>query len=106
MEYRKGDDGLQAVKAFELHKDEVRCILLDLTMPRMDGIEALRALRDIREGVPVILCSGFSEQEIADKLEGGEVAAFLAKPYVFSEVLAQIREVLESPPLTRNPAGK
>ena len=58
-------DGREAIKLFQKHGGKIVCVLLDLTMPHMDGEETYRELRRIRSDVPVILASGYSEQEIA-----------------------------------------
>ena len=54
-------DGVAAVKTFREHADHIVCVLLDLTMPRMGGEEALNELRKIRSDIHVLLSSGFVE---------------------------------------------
>jgi CheY-like chemotaxis protein len=74
-------DGVEAVEIFRQHKDEVRCVLCDLTMPRMNGWETLIALRKLAPGIPVILASGYDKAEVmaGDHPELPQV--FLSKPY-------------------------
>jgi CheY-like chemotaxis protein len=74
-------DGVEALEVFEQHKDEIRCVLCDLTMPGMDGWETLAALRKLAPGLPVILASGYDKaQAMAGRhLELPQV--FLSKPY-------------------------
>ena len=57
-------DGLRAVELYNKHKDDIVCVLLDLTMPHMDGEEAFRELRQINPEVKTILCSGYNMQEV------------------------------------------
>ncbi|MCA9712422.1 MAG: response regulator, partial [Myxococcales bacterium] len=57
---RNGVDGLQV---FEAHQAQIACVVLDLTMPVMGGGPMLRQLHRIDPGLPVVLCSGYSEQE-------------------------------------------
>ncbi|MCM2250306.1 MAG: PAS domain S-box protein, partial [Geothrix sp.] len=56
-------DGLEALERFQEHRQELRLVLMDLTMPRMDGREALHAMRELDPSVPVVLSSGFSEKD-------------------------------------------
>lgn len=87
-------DGVEAVEAFRQHQDEVRCVLSDLTMPRMNGWETLAALRKLAPGLPVILASGYDE---AHAMAGGHPErpqAFLSKPYRVQELRDAISRAL------------
>jgi CheY-like chemotaxis protein len=74
-------DGVEAVELFRQYQDEIRCVLCDLTMPRMDGWETLTALRQLAPDLPVILASGYDKAQVmaGDHLELPQV--FLGKPY-------------------------
>jgi two-component system, cell cycle sensor histidine kinase and response regulator CckA len=72
----------------------IACVLLDLTMPEMDGEEAFRELRRIHPGVRVILCSGYNEQESMARFAGKGLAGFIQKPYRYAALMEKIREVL------------
>ena len=84
-------DGVEAVEVFRRHSDEIRCVICDLTMPRMDGWETLAALRSLSPGIPFVLSSGYSEEQvmIGDHTELPQ--AFLGKPYRFEELTDMIR---------------
>ena len=71
----------------EKHADEVVCAVLDLTMQGWMGLEASRAMRQIQPDLVIVLCSGFSEQDLLGELARGEISAFLAKPFVYSMCL-------------------
>ena len=90
-------DGREALALFRERRREIRAVLLDLTMPGIPGSEVLSALRVLEAEVPVVVCSGYSEREIASRL--GEVVpdAVLLKPFRPPELLARLREVLERP---------
>ena len=83
-------DGVEALEVFAKHPDEIRLVLSDVSMPRMDGWETLTALRRIRPKIPVILTSGHDESQVlaGDHLELPQV--FLHKPYQ----MAQLKEGL------------
>ena len=88
-------DGREAVDFYHDHQDSVVCVLLDLTMPRMDGGEAFRELRRIRKDLPVILSSGYSEHDVTQRFEGTGVAGFIQKPYEMDALKRILSEVLE-----------
>lgn len=88
-------NGREAVMLFQEHSNEIDCVLLDLTMPSMDGEETYRELRRVRANVRVIVASGYSEQEIARRFTGEEPAGFVEKPYQAAALSAKLREVIK-----------
>ena len=88
-------NGRDAVMLFQEHSDEIACVLLDLTMPCMDGEETYHQLRRIRADVRVILASGYSEQEIARRFAGQELAGYVEKPYQAAALSAKLRQVIK-----------
>lgn len=87
------DDGLSAVEVFQERPNDFQCVILDLTMPVMDGEQAFRAIREIRPNVPVILCSGFSAQELDQRFDGDRPAGFLEKPFRADALLGLIGQI-------------
>jgi two-component system, cell cycle sensor histidine kinase and response regulator CckA len=69
-------------------------VLLDLTMPRMDGEETLRKLRTINPGLRIILTSGFNEQSTINRFVGRGIAGFLPKPFTVEMLTEQLRKIL------------
>jgi PAS domain S-box-containing protein len=84
---REGVDKLTAAGA-------VRAVLLDLTMPKLDGEQAFQEMRLIDPGVRVLLMSGFSEQEAIKRFAGKGLAGFLQKPFNVGALRDRLREVL------------
>ena len=82
--------GTEGIEVFRTHADEVVCVVLDLTMPGMTGIEVLRGLRRVREDVPIILSSGYNEQDVSQQFAGRRLAAFLQKPYTADELISKV----------------
>ena len=74
-------DGLEAVEVFRRHRDEIRLVLSDVVMPGMNGWETLTALRRIAPGIPVILASGCSANQVMDNACPERPQTFLAKPF-------------------------
>jgi signal transduction histidine kinase/ActR/RegA family two-component response regulator len=87
-------DGVEAVEVFRQHEAEIRLVLSDLSMPRMDGWETLSALRKIAPGLPVILCSGYSKAQVMEGRHPELPEAFLSKPCTFDEFRKTIFQVL------------
>ena len=87
-------DGREALQIFGEHRDEIACVILDLTMPEMDGVECFRELRTIKHDVCVVLSSGYNEQDATQRFAGRGLAGFIQKPYVSEDLLAKLHEVL------------
>ncbi len=88
-------NGMDALEIFKENADDICCIILDLTMPNMNGEECFRELRRIREDVRVILSSGFNEQEATQRFVGKGLAGFVQKPYRFATLAAKLRDSLD-----------
>jgi signal transduction histidine kinase len=89
-------DGEEAVKKLREAGDGVRLVIMDMTMPRMNGKEACRAIRKIRPDLKVIFVSGYSEDLLLKTgiLEQGQ--HFLMKPVSQQELLRTVRAVLDA----------
>jgi two-component system cell cycle sensor histidine kinase/response regulator CckA len=90
------ENGAEALDVFFENPEDYGVILLDLTMPVMDGDETFRALRRLRPGVRVLLSSGFNEQEATARFAGRGLAGFLQKPYRARQLVAKVRDLFES----------
>ena len=87
-------DGAEGVRVFREHAGELRLVLLDLTMPHMDGEETYRELYRINPDVPVVLMSGFAEKDTVDRFAGKRLAGFIQKPFDRKRLQAKLRSVL------------
>jgi len=90
-------DGQEAVDVFRAEHEAIDCVLLDLSMPKLDGEEVYREMVKIQSDVRVILSSGFAEQEIMDRfrdagLEG--LAGIIQKPTQMRTLLARVAAAL------------
>lgn len=86
------ENGSEGIEEFESHAGEIDCVLLDLTMPEMDGTRTFEALKKISDGVPVILASGYSKADVEDQFGDRGFAGFIQKPYTLEELESRIRE--------------
>ncbi|MDB4976324.1 MAG: sensory box histidine kinase/response regulator, partial [Myxococcaceae bacterium] len=78
--------GREACDLFRQHKDVIQLIVLDLTMPEMNGEQTLRALQLIDQDVRVLVTTGYAEEDVRERFKSGELAGFLAKPFVRGEL--------------------
>ena len=74
-------DGAQAIALFRAQAPRFTGILLDLTMPHLDGVQTLAEIRRLRPDIPVIVSSGYSETDVLQRFEGLHVNGFIPKPY-------------------------
>jgi len=89
-------DGREGIEVFRAHADDIAAVVLDLTMPVVSGTEALRGLRALRAGVPVVLSSGYTEEDATGRFGSYETTAFVQKPYRPSELVAKGIEALDA----------
>jgi len=90
------EDGRQGVEIFREHGKEIDLVVLDLTMPRMGGMETFRALKAMKPDIKVILSSGYTQDSRTEKIMSAGARAFVQKPYQAQELARVVRHVLES----------
>ena len=86
------NDGREAIDIFKTTPD-IAFVILDLTMPHVDGEQCFRELRQIKPDVKVIMSSGFNEHEVTQKFVGKGLAGFIQKPYKLSVLKETIRRI-------------
>jgi len=86
--------GAEGVALYRARRDEIGLVLLDLSMPDMDGAETFRILKAQDPGVRVILTSGYAEAEATRGLEGAGLVGFLHKPCAPDTLVRRVREAL------------
>ncbi|MBM4156245.1 MAG: PAS domain S-box protein [Lentisphaerae bacterium] len=91
-------DGVEGLRAFRERADAIRVVVLDLTMPRMDGEATLKEIRALRTDVPVILASGFSELDVAQVGQNDPRVFFLQKPFRLPLLTERLRRALDAAP--------
>lgn len=88
------EDGRKGLEVFKIKRSEIDCVILDLTMPEMDGEEAFYELRRIQNDVPVILSSGYNEQDVIQHFAGQGLAGFVQKPYTLAKLGETLSRIL------------
>lgn len=89
------DDGISGIEIFKNNIDDIGAVLLDMTMPHMNGEETFEELRRIRRDVQVILSSGYNEQEAISRFPGQGLAGFIQKPYRVDELVHVLQKVFK-----------
>ncbi|MBC7365944.1 MAG: response regulator, partial [Undibacterium sp.] len=87
-------NGREAVDAFRENPGAYALVLLDLTMPHMDGEQAFTELRRLQPDVRVVLMSGFNRQEAVARFTGKGLASFLQKPFSMEALTEVMQSVL------------
>jgi CheY-like chemotaxis protein len=87
--------GEEAVAVLEANLGSNDLVLLDLTMPEMNGEETYRRMRAIDRSVPVLLMSGYTEQEASTQFGGQGTSGFIQKPFRLDELKEAVRRVLK-----------
>jgi two-component system NtrC family sensor kinase len=91
-------DGIEAIETVERGTADFSGVLLDLTMPGMDGIATLAALRKLLPGLPVVLMSGYHQDDARRKIGDAAAVGFLQKPFTVESLLAAVSRNFTAPP--------
>ncbi|MFC1834835.1 response regulator, partial [Thermodesulfobacteriota bacterium] len=88
-------NSLEALELFRKRPEEFDAVITDMTMPHMTGDELAERLIEIKPGIPIILCTGFSELINEDQAKAMGFRAFVMKPIRRAKIAEVIREVLD-----------
>ncbi len=94
--------GQVGIQVFQQHLESIAAVLLDLTMPDMDGQEVFETLRSLHPTIPVILSSGYSEEESMKRFTKPGIAGFIQKPYQVEVLIEKIQELVPLPEMPFN----
>ena len=95
FQVRTANDGRRAVEVLREHPETIDFVLLDVTMPGLDGAATLRELRRIRADVPTILMSGYAERDATTRFDGERLAGFVQKPFRLATLAQSVKQALE-----------
>jgi two-component system, cell cycle sensor histidine kinase and response regulator CckA len=88
-------DGLQGIMVYQEHKDEIKIVISDLGLPRMNGEEVFKQIKKMNHRVKIILLSGFIDPEVKARLYEAGARHFLEKPYTPDNVFQAIKKAME-----------
>src|SRR4051794_30296477 len=95
----EASDGRDGADLFSRLHDRISVVLLDLTMPRMDGHEVWRYIRRVRPDMKIVVSSGFDEAEAMRQFSESTGLEFIQKPYTASALVRKVRAAVDSRPL-------
>jgi CheY-like chemotaxis protein len=96
-------DGAEAVQMHLQHKQDIDLVVLDLGLPKLNGWEAYKMMKEVDPKVKAIFATGFMSREIEAYLEKGELSAVIMKPYQLEDVLSKICASLPQPDVVGPP---
>ncbi|MDZ7728644.1 MAG: response regulator [Dehalococcoidia bacterium] len=88
-------DGYEAVDVLKGHAKALHCIIVDMSMPGMNGEQTLHALREVEAQVPVLLASGHSSEEMQDSYGGVGFAGYLQKPFQLAQLAQKVEGTIK-----------
>jgi len=88
-------NGFEALEMYRRHQDEIIGVLMDMSMPEMDGRECCRELLNMNPTVKIILASGYNEQDTVARSGDRRLAGFIQKPYSLTALNAVLEKALE-----------
>ncbi|HJW73201.1 MAG TPA: PAS domain S-box protein [Geothrix sp.] len=94
LEVLTAADGLEALVRFGEENENLSLVIMDLTMPRMDGREAFENMREMNPRVPIVLSSGYMERDSLQSLAGSPPDGFIQKPYQMSVLEDMLHRLL------------
>jgi CheY-like chemotaxis protein len=93
-EVLEAEDGQGGLDLYRQHGENLDLVILDVTMPGMDGEETLMHMQRHHQGVPVMVISGYSAEETARRFNTHQVTGFLHKPFRANELLEKVHHIL------------
>lgn len=87
---------VEALEAFRAKPGKFDLIITDMTMPNMSGIQLAQEIKKIRAGIPIIICTGFSDQITDEKCEALGIQGYLMKPILMTQLSEMIRSIFKT----------
>ncbi|MCH6257431.1 response regulator [Puniceicoccaceae bacterium K14] len=91
-------DGEEALDLYKAHKDEIDLVLSDSIMPKMNGAELAKRIREMDSSLRIIIMSGLPEEELFKDAEPVRIDSFINKPFSIKDVLNIIEKLLSAEP--------
>jgi CheY-like chemotaxis protein len=91
----EAEDGQAALAAFRGSDRAIEAVVLDMVMPRMDGLQSFRGLRALDPHIEVVICTGYAEEHAVEELRREGITAVLPKPFYADDLLRAVGEAIQ-----------
>jgi CheY-like chemotaxis protein len=88
-------DGKEALDIFREDPDKFDCIILDLNMPRMDGVECLSKMKGVKRDITVFITSGYNEHDFMENFDDAGLSGFIQKPFQLKTLYSALQTVFD-----------
>ena len=88
--------GEEALEKYTQHRDVIGCVVLDLTMPGMDGKIIFGKLREVNPDLPIIIASGLTVDQILSQFGDIQPTSVIQKPYQIASLSTKIQEIFNA----------
>ncbi len=90
-------DSQAGLETFRVHTDAISCVLLDMTLPHINGEQVFHAISSLKPGIPIVLMSGYGEDRANNHFDGYNVVGFLRKPFARDALAEKIWQAVGDP---------
>lgn len=90
----EASDGIEAVEKYQRYRPDV--VILDITMPNMNGLEAMHKIFEIDKNAKIIICSALGQQQLIVEAIKAGVRDFIVKPFKPERVISAIEKAIKS----------
>jgi PAS domain S-box-containing protein len=91
------NDALEGIQTYRERHDDIVAVLLDMTMPQLDGEATFKEIRSIDPKAKIILMSGYTEQDATSRFTAKGLTGFIQKPFQLQQLIGQLQETLQEP---------
>lgn len=95
---REAAGGIEGLREYEAHRDEIDVVVLDMTMPGLDGAQVAERLRGLRPDVRILVTSGYPAAETAERMAAQPPAGYLEKPFSTQTLLEAVSKLVTGVP--------
>ena len=87
-------NGAKAVEIFETDHGDIDLVIMDIVMPKMNGLDAMRRMKEIDDGVPVLIATGYSDIATPENVKNAGAAHLILKPFKLDDLSSLVRRLL------------